>query len=246
MTPIPAVAMAVNSRDNRLDGESQTFAVGFNTKGSGLDAGREMAPTRRVGASGGGVPAGVAFSNRGHGSGNVMETVRAVPHGANPMVLAFDLAQITSAANYSNPKPGQPSPPRAATGQPHIAETVRSHPRPGSNAMGALTLARRGRDGGADLEWRDDDTYNALRSGDGGSSRQSGIGAPEGSGYAVRRLTPRECERLQGFPDDWTAVDADGHEIAGTHRYKQLGNAVAVPVVEWLARCLMAVLEVNP
>ena len=44
----------------------------------------------------------------------------------------------------------------------------------------------------------------------------------------VRRLTPTECERLQGFPDGWTDGQAD------SHRYKQLGNAVAVPVVEWL------------
>ena len=44
----------------------------------------------------------------------------------------------------------------------------------------------------------------------------------------VRRLTPRECERLQGFPDDWTSEQAD------SHRYKQLGNAVAVPVVNWI------------
>lgn len=45
-----------------------------------------------------------------------------------------------------------------------------------------------------------------------------------------RRLTPVECERLQGFPDDWTAISAD------VHRYKQLGNAIAVPVAEWIAR----------
>jgi DNA (cytosine-5)-methyltransferase 1 len=44
----------------------------------------------------------------------------------------------------------------------------------------------------------------------------------------VRRLTPLECERLQGFPDGWTEGQTDGH------RYKQLGNAVAVPVVEWI------------
>ena len=44
----------------------------------------------------------------------------------------------------------------------------------------------------------------------------------------VRRLTPVECERLQGFPDNWTEGQAD------SHRYKQLGNAVAVPVVEWI------------
>ena len=44
----------------------------------------------------------------------------------------------------------------------------------------------------------------------------------------VRRLTPLECERLQGFPDGWTGGQSD------THRYKQMGNAVAVPVVEWI------------
>jgi DNA (cytosine-5)-methyltransferase 1 len=44
----------------------------------------------------------------------------------------------------------------------------------------------------------------------------------------VRRLTPTECERLQGFPDGWTEDQAD------THRYKQMGNAVAVPVVSWI------------
>jgi site-specific DNA-cytosine methylase len=44
----------------------------------------------------------------------------------------------------------------------------------------------------------------------------------------VRRLTPRECERLQGFPDDWTAGQAD------STRYKMMGNAVTVPVVEWI------------
>lgn len=52
----------------------------------------------------------------------------------------------------------------------------------------------------------------------------------------VRRLTPTECERLQGFPDGWTAVNNQ----ADTARYKQLGNAVAVPVVEWIARRIAA------
>jgi site-specific DNA-cytosine methylase len=44
----------------------------------------------------------------------------------------------------------------------------------------------------------------------------------------IRRLTPVECERLQGFPDNWTDNQAD------SNRYKQMGNAVAVPVVEWI------------
>lgn len=51
----------------------------------------------------------------------------------------------------------------------------------------------------------------------------------------VRRLTPLECERLQGFPDKWTEGQAD------TQRYRQLGNAVAVPVAEWLGRRIMAI-----
>ncbi len=52
--------------------------------------------------------------------------------------------------------------------------------------------------------------------------------------FSVRRLTPRECERLQGFPDDWTRWDADGKEISDSARYRMLGNAVTVPVARWL------------
>ena len=80
---------------------------------------------------------------------------------------------------------------------------------------------------------------------------RSDVAGPQGKGYTeegdpmftldttsphavatppVRRLTPTECERLQGFPDGWTEGQSD------THRYKQLGNAVAVPVVDWLIR----------
>ena len=49
----------------------------------------------------------------------------------------------------------------------------------------------------------------------------------------VRRLTPVECERLQGFPDNWTEGQSD------SARYKQMGNAVAVPVVEWIMERLV-------
>lgn len=51
--------------------------------------------------------------------------------------------------------------------------------------------------------------------------------------FGVRRLTPTECERLQGFPDGWTDGQSD------TVRYRQLGNAVAVPVAEWIGRRIM-------
>ncbi len=56
----------------------------------------------------------------------------------------------------------------------------------------------------------------------------------------VRRLTPTECERLQGFPDDWTAIDGAGQRLSDTVRYRFMGNAATVPVVAWIAARLQA------
>ena len=70
--------------------------------------------------------------------------------------------------------------------------------------------------------WAESEVKNALRA----NASKSSHAIVENS--VVRRLTPVECERLQGFPDGWTEGQAD------SHRYKQMGNAVAVPVVEWI------------
>jgi site-specific DNA-cytosine methylase len=60
----------------------------------------------------------------------------------------------------------------------------------------------------------------------------------------VRRLTPRECERLQGFPDDFTAwgIDESGKrvELSDSARYRMLGNAVTVNVAEWIGKRIVA------
>ena len=64
------------------------------------------------------------------------------------------------------------------------------------------------------------DIHHTLRA---GTKQSTGV-----LDSVVRRLTPTECERLQGFPDNWTDGQAD------SNRYKQMGNAVAVPVVEWI------------
>jgi DNA (cytosine-5)-methyltransferase 1 len=57
----------------------------------------------------------------------------------------------------------------------------------------------------------------------------------DGVGYVVRRLTPTECERLQGFPDGWTDVPFKGKEHpSDTPRYKAIGNSMAVPVMRWI------------
>ena len=57
----------------------------------------------------------------------------------------------------------------------------------------------------------------------------------------VRRLTPLECERLMGWPDDWTRWTADGREISDSHRYRMAGNGVVAPVAEWIGHRLVAV-----
>ena len=54
---------------------------------------------------------------------------------------------------------------------------------------------------------------------------------------AVRRLTPRECERLQGFPDDYTAIpwrNKTADKCPDSPRYKAIGNSMAVPVMRWI------------
>jgi DNA (cytosine-5)-methyltransferase 1 len=57
----------------------------------------------------------------------------------------------------------------------------------------------------------------------------------------VRRLTPRECERLQGFDDDWTRWGADGRELKDGPRYKMIGNAFPPVMALWMGKRIVAV-----
>ncbi len=79
-----------------------------------------------------------------------------------------------------------------------------------------------------------EDQVPALRSADMQGSAAAG-------GFGVRRLTPRECERLQGFPDDYTQVPYRGKPAADGPRYKAIGNSMAVPVMAWIGRRIAAV-----
>lgn len=60
-------------------------------------------------------------------------------------------------------------------------------------------------------------------------------------GMQVRRLTPKECERLQGFPDDYTLISYRGKPAKDGPRYKALGNSMAVPVMRWIGERMRAV-----
>lgn len=161
-------------------------------------------------------------------------------------VVAFDTTQITSAANRSNPQPGDPCHPLAAGAHPP-----------------AITVALRGREGGATAELGGE-VATALRASSGGGDKphvlafdpynqkaaavthplRVGSGNGQGDeipqalvGSAVRRLTPVECERLQGFPDNYTNIPWRGKPTSPDGpRYKALGNSWAVPKFTWLGR----------
>ena len=75
----------------------------------------------------------------------------------------------------------------------------------------------------------EDELAPSLEAGGGGNNRPAIM-----HHMAVRRLTPRECERLQGFPDDYTLIPYRGKPPADGPRYKALGNSMAVPVMRWL------------
>ena len=75
------------------------------------------------------------------------------------------------------------------------------------------------------------------------------VAVPQKTRYIVRRLTPLECERLQGFPDGWTDigewVDSNGkrHQSSDAARYKALGNSIALPPWKWVLKRLCACYE---
>ncbi len=94
----------------------------------------------------------------------------------------------------------------------------------------AVAFALRGRDAGAVPEVSGE-VVNALRSASGGSTRDMIASS------AVRRLTPVECERLQGFPDNWTRIpyrNKPTDKCPDGPRYKTIGNSMAVPVMRWM------------
>lgn len=185
-------------------------------------------------------------------------------------LVGFDAARITSGENRSNPRPGDPQPPLAATRAPHVAlvgplqtgHTPNGHGMAGVNdqyaASGHLVPVAFGHKNAVGPS-ASEGVANSVRDGGGqggGSVMQpaptltAGMGTNHGApgssgmdelatatalaGAAVRRLTPLECERLMGLPDNWTAT-SDGRPQADSARYRQLGNSIAVPVFTWVA-----------
>jgi DNA (cytosine-5)-methyltransferase 1 len=181
---------------------------------------------------------------------------------AEPLTTSADRTRAAPIVAFSCKDSGQDVGHLAPTlrAMPHDA----SHANGGGQV--AVAFALRGRDDGAVPEvHQDGSTVGTVRGTEGGSSRDyvafaqnqrdevrdlrdlaGAVAAEPGmkqqtflaTPYAVRRLTPRECERLQAFPDDWTRYASDGREIADTHRYRLMGNAVTTSVITWIGRRL--------
>ena len=94
----------------------------------------------------------------------------------------------------------------------------------------------------ADRIYLDAEKSTTLSAQDGGMGAKTGLylfeeNRMDGANYIVRRLTPLECERLQGFPDGWT------EGVSDTARYRCLGNSVAVPCVEYIMQGIAEVMN---
>jgi DNA (cytosine-5)-methyltransferase 1 len=151
----PATARCLTTGEgNRLDGESCTF-VPYTLAIRGRNGSHDL-------------------EYRQDGLANTLLTPNGGRAGIGVGAVAFDLAQITSAANRTRCEPGLPSPTLAKQSRMHVATS------------------------------------------------------------AVRRLTPRECAKLQGFPPWWCEILYRGKPAADGPQYKALGNSMAVPVLRWI------------
>ena len=175
--------------------------------------------------------------------------------GTRGQHIAFDETQPTNKDNRSRPGPGEPSHPLAAGARPP-----------------ALAFTERTRSDGRSLESQEDISYALTNPGSGGRTHSRQIVDTRSQ---VRRLTPRECERLQGFPDNWTFIPnyraslsqqkitgdmvAEVAEYLGVPeaellergcapdgpRYRSLGNAWATVVPRWIGGRIEAVLAAH-
>jgi DNA (cytosine-5)-methyltransferase 1 len=144
-------------------------------------------------------------------------------------VIAYDPNQITSRANRSNPAPRSLVHTLPASSQPPIIVHA-------PEASQCLTTGT-GRRYDAETE-----TLLAFHptqdpiSGEVSHALGANATVAVSGGFGVRRLTPTECERLQGFPDGHTAITVRGKPAADGPRYKAIGNSMAVPVMAWIGR----------
>ena len=264
---VPEIAGCLQEQDAKgADSDTKPghlIPVAFSCKDSGSDAG-EVSPTLRTmghaesHANGGGQVA-VAFglSERTRNGGSVFEVERepimpALKTGSQrqqALAVAFKPSHFTRGKDGA---PGDVFPPLSADAdkgdqeavvmafQPRIARNGRGNMGDVVNAL----QAQSGRTGKGDaapcVAFVDTENFSSGNNDNLAPSLRHGKNIVSvATAMAVRRLTPTECERLQGFPDGWTAGFSD------STRYRMLGNAVAAPVAEWIASRIAKVIAAD-
>ena len=248
--------------------KQQTFVAGFSAgagaKAGGIGYNESVAPTLKGSPGGNCMPSVLCLNDQGGSvmecSENVSGTLRAQEHGHQPLV--YENHGIDS--RYTGPHKVVPTmSARYGTGGNNIplveqnADTicisgniVDRQPQNGGNGLGcqenlAYTLTATDRHAVVELYQK---TVGALCRGD-----EKGIGnqyvsqdkciinaSCSETHHLIRRLTPLECERLQGFPDGWTDIPG----ASDSARYKALGNSVAIPCVEFIMSRIAAAMRV--
>ena len=169
---------------------------------------------------------------------------RKTPNSGPLLVAPWDEAQITSKTNRSSVEFGAPAPTRSGSA---LASVVGFKWQQGEDA-GGLGIAE---DASPTLGTTQGPAIGFTNRSDvtGDGAHETLHAASHGAipmashGMSVRRLTPRECERLMGWNDDHTRWRADGREVADGPRYRMCGNGVVAPVAAWIARRMRAALE---
>lgn len=221
-----STALSAHPGGTRMDAETETFVV-HGTQDPDVSQGLAHALGRNQGQEN----AVLAFSCKDHGAdaGHIAPTLRAMGHGEShanaggqvAVCVTGDVAHTLKAEGFDASEDG------TGRGQPIVAAFA-------ENSRAEVRL-----------EAGDGSISGSLSSG-GGKPGQSYPVAMVGAG--VRRLIPRECERLQGFPDDYTLIPWRGRparECPDGPRYKAIGNSKAVTVVRWIGRRIEAALQ-NP
>lgn len=116
---------------------------------------------------------------------------------------------------------------------------LKGSPTGGGHPLPAIAVSLRGREGGATAELGGE-VGQCLRASKVGGDKPHILESSK-----VRRLTPVECERLQGFPDNYTNIIIRGKPAADGPRYKALGNSMAVPCIGWIGRRIAAIEELS-
>ena len=238
------------------------FSAGAGASAGSIGYGEELAPTLKGSASGNCMPSVLCLNDQG---GNVMEcsenvsgTLRAQEHGHQPLV--YENHGIDS--RYTGPHKVAPTmSARYGTGGNNVplveqepdaiciaGNIVDRQPQNGGNGLGcqeelAYTLtamdrhavyARQRVD-----EFKDSEVVSTQSARQHKDATDLICQQAEACAYLIRRLTPLECERLQGFPDSWTDIPG-AYDSA---RYKALGNSVAIPCVEFIMGRIAAALR---